>query len=168
MEQRCDLRASRMNKADKIYAWYHGGISGLQPGDYLLPAKETGIWANANADNERHEGRVYITPSIETAQGYAYGLPEDLGLGCVYRVDPEGTIEQDEIGNPTLFTVMLGDSPETQQFYCARAKVLYPVHFASSEERERRMTESKDVDAKAIVLGILGCLFLPPRFHKPL
>lgn len=88
--------------------YYHGGVRGLNPGDLILPAGETGAVSIADVgapDDEialkvarvHRKDRVYLTTEPVIARVFAslavnsrrrYG-------GDVYRVEPIGDVEPD-------------------------------------------------------------------------
>jgi hypothetical protein len=75
---------------------FHGGVPGLRPGDRLVPGyghgRERIELARAGILKDTppgKQGRVYLTPSRETAAVFAHMYPH----GDVYRVDPVGPIE---------------------------------------------------------------------------
>jgi hypothetical protein len=102
---------------------FHGGKPGLEPGDFLLPPNQTGLRSLTAMINEHKqvtcfcEARifaiqmkhisgtfdgeddwVYASPSIPIATVHAAVWtvnPFYEGKGSVYRIRPEGRIEQD-------------------------------------------------------------------------
>jgi len=76
-------------RLDESPSWYHGGASGLQPGEFVLPAKQTG--ADPRGEGHKFLGRTefaYITHDYDYAAFYA----QKCG-GCVYRVRPVGKVD---------------------------------------------------------------------------
>ena len=74
--------------------WYHGGIPGLEPGDLILPPRESGasMAAKYGEAGERAEhGRVYVSRDPRHAATYAASYP----LGDVYEVERLGTTGRD-------------------------------------------------------------------------
>lgn len=85
--------------------YFHGGVSGLYPGDRLLPPSQTGARASrdflpeAMREMAAHvrTDRVFLTTELELARMYA-GLHPDGDRrrgGDLYRVVPEGPVEPD-------------------------------------------------------------------------
>lgn len=95
----------------------------------MLPTCETGVRSVANPKNPRHHGRVYVTPSLDTARCYASVCRAGVfhigswvfNRGVVYRVEPEPEPQPEETRPATWFVV---DSEETTQFYCQRARII--------------------------------------------
>lgn len=80
-------------------AYWHGGAPGLQVGDYILPPSVTRTRYTLSAyvgEEESRAGyqptRVYLTSEREVAEVFAAMYPNG---GWVYRVEPEGQLEQD-------------------------------------------------------------------------
>lgn len=99
-------------------SYYHGGVTGLTPGDRLLPPSETESDSlhdettdEYGEDRNPHRlDRVYLTTRLDVAWFYAlFGGAADRAAGAVYRVDPDGPLEPDP------------DQPES--FACASATV---------------------------------------------
>jgi hypothetical protein len=89
--------------ADPIY--FHGGVSGLYPGDRILPPSVTGVPSSQDFVHGMEEqaakvvrrDRVYLTTDVEVARMWA-GLHPDGNHkrgGDVYRVVPDGDLEPD-------------------------------------------------------------------------
>jgi hypothetical protein len=95
--------------------WYHGGIPGLEVGDFILPPSETGVLTVGEVVKRRGEhlwrlagyakddpSRVSVTRYLVDAEYYA-GLwtinPFREGKGDVYRVVPEDRPEHPRPGN---------------------------------------------------------------------
>jgi len=74
---------------------YHGGVSGLVPGQKLLPPRVTDACscADYNRDHCRAD-RVYLTTDAEEAAVYA-ALATPGGHGDVYEVEPLDELEPD-------------------------------------------------------------------------
>ena len=96
-------------------AYWHGGPAGLSVGEYLLPPSVTGTPHVLTAYSGRAElrpgvrrDRVYVSDRYEVAEVFAAMHPE---AGCVYRVLPEGPLEEDPDG-PGL------------SWACARARII--------------------------------------------
>ena len=92
--------------------YYHGGVSGIAIGDYILPPTDTGV---RNWSHPIHQGRVYITTDVSRAESYAAKLLPEYGLGTVYRVEPQGEVYPDDTG----------PFKSRSQYYCHSARVLY-------------------------------------------
>lgn len=77
-------------------SFWHGGISGLQVGDLILPptATRSGISTSQLMDEARPD-RVYIATDRELARTFAAIIFEHLGAGDLYRVQPIGEIRTD-------------------------------------------------------------------------
>lgn len=77
--------------------YFHGGVSGLQAGDFILPPDLTGTeqrlsaFAAPDATHGRRTDRVYVTPAQDVARFFAAVYPD----GAVYRVEPVGELEPD-------------------------------------------------------------------------
>ncbi len=107
-----------------VETYYHGGPPGLAPGDFILPASETGL-KNTNGQNSKgvlrakyRSDRVFITPDLKFAMFFA-GM-HSSGAGVVYRVEPVGDVETD----PHWGHIDKGraDYGETKQ--CERARIV--------------------------------------------
>ncbi len=74
---------------------FHGGVSGLVPGQKLLPPRLTDAssCSDYNGDHCRAD-RVYLTTDAEEAAVYA-ALATPGGHGDVYEVDPLDVLEPD-------------------------------------------------------------------------
>jgi hypothetical protein len=90
----------------------HGGVAGLAPGDYILPAARTGQRCHDTTPNNPGytPKRVYVTSGLDYAQMFAY-----LRDGAVYEVLPVGQVRQDE------------DTLVTPSWSCRRALILRVV-----------------------------------------
>lgn len=95
--------------------YFHGGIGGLKPGDYILPPSVTGAKVFSDMCREIsgmfpvfsgrtmqwpecRRDRVYVTDRVTVATGFARDwsdLPMMSGLGSVYKVRPIGSITSD-------------------------------------------------------------------------
>ena len=74
---------------------YHGGVSGLIPGQKLLPPFLTDACSGADYDSEHcRADRVYLTTDVEEAAVYA-ALATPGGGGDVYEVEPLDELEPD-------------------------------------------------------------------------
>ncbi len=74
---------------------YHGGVSGLVPGQKLLPPSLTAACSCADYDGEHcRADRVYLTTDAEEAAVYA-ALATPGGRGDVYEVEPLDELEPD-------------------------------------------------------------------------
>ena len=71
--------------------YYHGGDSGLQIGDYILPPSETGKDNLIGLNPLRNKDRVYVTKDIAGAMFFASRSDSPM----VYEVTPEGALEDD-------------------------------------------------------------------------
>jgi hypothetical protein len=78
---------------------YHGGVSGLVPGQKLLPPARTGARSCSDYDG-RHcrPDHVYLTADPTEAAVYA-ALASSGGDGDVYEVEPVGELEPDPPGD---------------------------------------------------------------------
>lgn len=89
-------------------SYFHGGPSGIQPGEILHPKHVSGTAATMYADRAAdYREAVYLTTDVEFARSWAatwaarHGRPE--AAGAVYRVRPIGEIERDpdfHLGEP--------------------------------------------------------------------
>jgi hypothetical protein len=94
------LRHTAISQPDlTTSAYWHGGAPGLEVGDYILPPCVTRTCFTLSAyfgEEESRAGyqptRVYLTSEHEVAELFAAMYP---GGGWVYRVAPEGQLEQD-------------------------------------------------------------------------
>jgi len=80
-------------------AYWHGGAPGLNPGDLILPPSVTRTRHTLSAYEGKETSRagyqptrVYLTSEYATAEVFAAMYPNG---GWVYRVEPEGQLEQD-------------------------------------------------------------------------
>lgn len=79
--------------------YFHGGVPGLNAGDWLLPPARTGTPHTTSRflrpeDTEpwlRRRDRVYITPILDLAWGYAAAYPN----GAIYLVRPGRPLRPD-------------------------------------------------------------------------
>ncbi|MFY0567045.1 hypothetical protein ACN28E_24850 [Archangium lansingense] len=100
--------------------YWHGGASGLNVGDYILPPSVTGTAHILCAWDGRKEARpgyrrdrVYLTGEMAVAEVFAAMC---FPAGWVYRVVPEGQLEQDP------------DAPGTDMSWaCPRARIVEVV-----------------------------------------
>lgn len=84
------------NKIKPPVELYHGGVTGLMPGDYVLPPEQTGAdhcsnWMKEGEHNPHRTDRVYLTTDLQTAATWA----ALRGVGDVYAVVPVGELEID-------------------------------------------------------------------------
>jgi hypothetical protein len=112
----------RLDTGDRFW---HGGAPGLQAGDFVLPASETGtlaatdkvLFADAIQDGAVPYSSecVYLTNNIELALIFAGRY---RGLGSVYEVSPVGRLDLDPDGSCA------------GSYICERAKIVsrVPVH----------------------------------------
>ncbi len=89
-------------------SYYHGGVTGLVVGDFILPPAETGVVSCQDLDHPdtamqaqieavHRRDRVYLTTELLAASMFAAlhpGFCCHLG-GAVYEVAPIGDIEPD-------------------------------------------------------------------------
>lgn len=85
--------------------YFHGGVSGLYPGDRILPPSITGApssldFAHGMEDEAAtlvRRDRVYVTTDVETARMWAALHPDGNAKrgGDLYRVVPDGDVEPD-------------------------------------------------------------------------
>jgi len=88
--------------------YYHGGVSGLRVGQYILPPAETGAISvaelpdapadmQAEIEKVHRRDRVYLTTTRGVAELWACFCPGPSTVrgGDVYRVEPEGPVEPD-------------------------------------------------------------------------
>jgi hypothetical protein len=101
--------------------FFHGGIRGLQVGEYVLPSDETGAFSvSGDFGAPYRTDRVYITTDEAAARSYAgLAIPSELiegrrrglspvalsklgiGLGgAVYEVEPVGELTSDADEGP--------------------------------------------------------------------
>jgi len=74
--------------------YYHGGVPGLRPGDFLLPPSESGYPYPCDLfGSAGRRDRVYVTTSAEDAALFAAFHP--WRKGNVYEVEPELPLEPD-------------------------------------------------------------------------
>jgi hypothetical protein len=80
-------------------AYWHGGAPGLNPGDLILPPSVTrtrntlSAYVGEEASRAGYQPtRVYLASEYEVAEVFAAMYPNG---GWVYRVQPEGQLEQD-------------------------------------------------------------------------
>jgi hypothetical protein len=89
MNQKLGRRKRRLQMKRRFF---HGGVSGLEIGEYILPPSITNRPQNGIAPSHiRRKDRVYVTPSLTDAQLFAAHHPGPL----IYEVEPEGGIEDD-------------------------------------------------------------------------
>lgn len=112
---------------ERVY--FHGGVSGLQVGDFILPPDLTGTeqrlsaYAAPDAKHGHRTDRVYVTPTQNVARFFAAVYPD----GAIYRVEPVGDLEPDP------------DAPG-DGLMCAQAQVVEVV-------RERVVFEHRTFDS---------------------
>lgn len=95
--------------------YWHGGHPDLKPGDFVIPASESGTTrslAEYSGPDLRASGhvrldRVHLTTQREAARAFAAAYPN----GALYRVEPVGVIEPDP------------DAPDVS-IRCERAQVV--------------------------------------------
>lgn len=115
--------------------YYHGGPSGIT--GWIEPPEVTGAKCAADYGDEdfrkrvvavHRRDRVYVTTNAVAAMLWGAGFPD----GTVYRVEPEGAIEDDpDCSQPGL------------SFQCSRARIV----------GSRRMTDS---DRRTMLLAIFS------------
>ncbi|MFE9448351.1 hypothetical protein [Streptomyces sp. NPDC006739] len=77
--------------------FFHGGISGLKPGDLILPPAATGTTRTLAEYSEQlgaahvRRDRVYLTTGRDVAKVYAAFYPD----GSLYEVEPDGDLTSD-------------------------------------------------------------------------
>jgi len=88
-------------------AYFHGGVPGLKPGDFILPPDQTGTEHRLSAIAAEHDGPaystrtdvVYVATNRNVARAFAAFYPD----GALYRVQPVGPLEPDpDSGIPDL------------------------------------------------------------------
>lgn len=90
-------RVARRGAAKGHY--FHGGVPGLSPGDWILPPARTGTPHTTSRflrpeDTEpwlRRHDRVYVTPILDLARDYAAAYPN----GAIYCVRPDRPVRPD-------------------------------------------------------------------------
>lgn len=93
--------------------YYHGGIPGLLPGQFILPPAETkqASLSDYGAGGIHRRDRVYVTTDPQAAALYAAMHPSKKGV--VYQVEPQGELEPDpDCREPGL------------SFQCDRARIV--------------------------------------------
>jgi HD domain len=143
------------------FEYYHGGISGLKPGDYLRP------YYLHDTDGE---GKIYCTTDYGIAKSYALGFPRETRLdlynpgGCaVYRVEPEGELFKDTTSS--IFQ---------PNFCCSGARVLSVIRqfseFEKEQERKLRGWEANSATTGYICpsgwTSLLTGLLVPDKRNK--
>jgi hypothetical protein len=98
--------------------YYHGGITGLKAGDYLVPPDEQTCsngkrivdYAEQGGVDPRfiHRDRVYVTSDLKASRAFAAMLPH----GAVYLVEPKGAMEVDP------------DCTDGTSWMCERAQII--------------------------------------------
>jgi hypothetical protein len=112
--------------------YWHGGMPGLNPGDWILPPRETGSKSGLLADLDeagieasaevRRDDVVYLASDITAAVMFGALYP---GGGWVYEVEPTEPLEPDpDCDDPTL------------SFRCPRAQVLVGRPISADEKAE--------------------------------
>lgn len=101
-------------------AYWHGGAPGLKVGGYILPPSVTGTrftlsaYVGEEASRAGYQPtRVYLSSEREVAEVFAAMHPE---CGWVYRVVPEGQLEQDP-----------DDTTRGTSWACERARIVEVV-----------------------------------------
>lgn len=78
--------------------YFHGGVSGLKPGDLLEPQAHPGwrrddcAWCRSGGDSSGHPDSIYVTTEREYARYYA----SRYGKGWLYVVEPLGELMPSE------------------------------------------------------------------------
>lgn len=103
-----------MTSQDDV-AWFHGGVPGLEVGEWLAPPDVSGTDHRlsryaAGQDHGTRTDVVYLTPRQQVARAFAAMYPD----GALYRVAPEGPLAPDP------------DAPDVAVM-CGRAQVLEVV-----------------------------------------
>lgn len=88
--------------------YYHGGVTGLRPGQFILPPTETDTVSISDCGAPTDElsqrvaevhrrDRVYVTTDLDAARVFAAYAPfgNNRRGGDVYEVQPVGDIEPD-------------------------------------------------------------------------
>lgn len=122
-------------KSEHFPHWYHGGLSGREVGEELLPSRITGHDPFGYQDQlfQRQEF-VWVSPYLHQASSYARFIP--TGRGSVYRVQPSQDLS---ISRSTwrMVNVLWSDAefrktytgPKSlyYEFCCSKAEVLEVV-----------------------------------------
>jgi hypothetical protein len=111
-----------LRQLDDGKRFWHGGAPGLAPGNYILPASETGssaatdkvLAAEAMGEIPYSQDVVYITNNLELALIFAGRYKG--GFGDVYEVSPVGQIERDPDDRHGCFS-----------YLCERARIVRRV-----------------------------------------
>lgn len=96
--------------------WFHGGVPGLQVGDWIEPPDVSGAthtlsdYVPEDAPHGFRRDVVYLTLRQDSARFFAAVYPD----GALYRVEPEGDIEVDP------------DAP-SEAVMCRRARIVEVV-----------------------------------------
>jgi hypothetical protein len=90
--------------------FFHGGNRGLKPGDYILPASETGSLSASDfgAQIVHREDRVYVSTRQIDAELFASACREPV----VYEVEPIGDLSPDP------------DCRSGSSFTCSKARIV--------------------------------------------
>lgn len=103
--------------------FFHGGVPGLQPGDWILPPDLTGATgtlsdyaAELDAPHGTRRDVVYVTTRAGIARFFAALYPD----GAVYRVTPDGPLTPDLDAPATAFT-----TPRARIIAVERARVVF-------------------------------------------
>jgi len=90
------MLAPWMHEEPAPIVYYHGGRPGMKAGQLILPPSITGVRSQADymPDHSCRKDRVYVATAFDAACLYAGGYPHPRG-GCVYEVEPIGTLEPD-------------------------------------------------------------------------
>jgi hypothetical protein len=77
--------------------FYHGGVAGLEPGDFLLSPMVTRDPASVSTSGmrEARADRVYFTTDVELARAFAAIIQDTAGTSAVYEVRPIDDFEVD-------------------------------------------------------------------------
>lgn len=88
-------RREAREQAEQTMFW-HGGIRGLQVGEFILPPAETLSWLRVSeVMAEARADRVYITTDREVARVFAAITTDGIGSSRLYRVQPVGDYRPD-------------------------------------------------------------------------
>lgn len=109
----------------KTTKYYHGGYSGLRPGDYILPPSQTGAACASDygAESVHRRDRVYLTTNKYDAVFFSYIHPSQRGpVLHFYEADPIGDVEPDpDCTEPGL------------SFQCGRARIVRRLRATEDE-----------------------------------
>jgi hypothetical protein len=135
-----------MNTHKNSPLYYHGGVSGIAVGEYILPRHFTENCSNCNPDNPRNTGQVYITPSLRVAEGYALSLSSEYGLGTVYWVKPMGEVMQ---------SVFINGLVNEAECICSAARVVCPVKVITQQDRDAYILNKRKLMVMACAVSFL-------------